>query len=141
MSGLGHHWPATCSNDGFLDVHRALDIVNQQVLSFLCSNHIVGQQCDQAVWIDEGSNLINSTDSVAVTIDTKAKFTPVLNDSVAQIDHVLWSCWVGTVVWLCSVPIAVQVHMVYAHLVEQFCHCGAWNCVATIDGNLDGSCD
>ena len=137
MPGFGHHWSTTCSNDGFLNVHRALDIVDEQVFSILSANNIVSQQRNQAVRIDEGASLIDSTQSVAVTIGTKSEFTAMLNNSVAQVNHVLWPCWIGTVVWFAGVPITVQINVINTHLVEQLRHRRAWDSVATIHSHLD----
>ena len=141
MPGLGHHWTPTSSKDCFLDVHRALDIVNEQVFSFLCANNIVGQQGNQSVRIDERARLIDGTQSVAITIGTKSEFAAMFNHGLAQVNHVLRPSRICTVVWFSCVPIAEQINVINTHLVEQLGHCRSWYSVATVDGNLDRSCN
>ena len=137
MSSFGHHWSATSCNNRFLNVHRAFDIVNEQVFSFLSTNNIVCQQRNQAVRIDEGASLIDSTQSVAIAIGTKSEFTAMFNNGLAQVNHVLWPSRICTVVWFAGVPIAVQINVFHTHLVEQLGHCRTRDSVATIHSHLD----
>ena len=98
---------------------------------------VVGEQRNESVRVDEAARFVNGANAIAIAVGTEAEFAPVFNHGFAQVDHVLWTGGVCTVVGFCGVPLAEQVHMVHAHGVQQLGHEWTRYGVATVDGHLD----
>ena len=148
MAGAGHNGSSAGLEDGLFHVHRTLHIVDDaQVLVVGCilrdhvfvPQQVLSEQGDEPVGVDEPPFFVNRTDAVAVAVRPHAELAPVLDDGLSEVDHVLGSGGVGAVVGFGGVPVAVQVDVLHAHLIEQFAHERSGHGVAAIHGHLDGA--
>ena len=148
VAGASHDRSSAGLKDGLLHVHGALDVVDDAqvfvVGSILWQLVFVGQQViseerNKSVGVDETAFFVDGADAVTVAVRPHAKFASVLHDGLPQFDHVLGSGGVGAMIRFGGVPVAVQVHMLNAHLVEQFAHERSGYGVAAVHGDLDGA--
>ena len=127
VTGSSHDRSSAGLKDGLFHIHRALHIVDDTKVLIICSilrklfhvlEEVFSKQCNEAVWIDETTFFVNRSDAVTVTVCTHSEFTAVFYDGLAQIDHVLGSCRVCSVIGFGSVPVAVQVDMFATQTVQ-----------------------
>ena len=148
VAGTSHDGASAGLEDGLFHVHGTLHVVDDaQVLVVgrilgdlvFVAQQVLSEQGDEPVGVDEPAFFVNRTDAVAVAVRPHAEFAPVLGDGFPEVDHVLGSGGVGAVVGFGGVPVAIQVHVLDAHLVEQFAHERSGHGVAAVHGDLDGA--
>ena len=145
MAGTSHDGPSAGLKDGLLHIHGALDVVDDAQVFIvgrifwqfvLVGQQVVSEQRNESVGIDETTFFVHRSDTVAVTVGTHTKFAVMLHDGFSEVNHVLRSGRVGTVVGFGGVPVAVEVHVLNAHLVQELAHERSWNGVAAVHGDL-----
>ena len=148
VAGTSHDGPSAGLKDGLLHIHGALDVVDDAQMFIvgrilwqfvLVGQQVVSEQRNESVGIDETAFFVHRSDAVPVAVGTHTKLASVLDHRLAQVDHVLGSGRVGAVVGFGGVPVAVEVHVLNAHLVQELAHERPWNGVSTVHGDLDGA--
>ena len=120
MARSSHDWTSARFEDGLLHAHGALHVVHDSKVLVVCGvigqvelihEQIFSEESDEAVRVDEPADFVHGANAVAVPVGTNAEFATVFNHRRSEINHVLWSSWIGPVVRFAGIPIAVKVNV------------------------------